>query len=431
MRALYLSTPLLTQNGESRLITILPKSLTSTRIECEMQKCCLTDTRLEYDTFAKDGSYCCGAKGQPSAPLNGSNLDRHTYSHSELLPAWYALQKHTPRSKPDAIKAPRYPENVAFRFRWGDFAALSYVWGDPNITQPILVNNQEVQITRNLHCALDVMRGLGHFSGRFRLWVDALCIDQSNNGERTDQVAEMGRFYSTAWTVVAFLGPEDQDSSKAIDLVEDLASYHGRQGACERLEDELMRSQGYHDRGSCLALNQLTLRRYWERPCIIQEICLGASRTVLFAGSRSIDWQRFCHGIEVVHLHLWVAKNACVARDRRAISPADTKTWETTGPLHHIWKDLWALSQTEKLKDKPFTFSRLLEVANFSSSYDPRDKIYGLLGLMPPGLATRIVPDYALDAATSFIRVATLLGWRRDEGEGCSIERARQSDYIQ
>jgi acyl-CoA-binding protein len=72
------------------------------------------------------------------------------------------------------------------------------------------------------------MQSLGHFSGSFRLWVDALCTDQSNNEERTGQVAEMGRFYSTAWTMVAFLGPEAHDSSKAIDLVEDLASRYGR-----------------------------------------------------------------------------------------------------------------------------------------------------------------------------------------------------------
>jgi hypothetical protein len=250
------------------------------------------------------------------------------------------------------------------------------------------------------------MQSLGHFSGSFRLWVDALCIDQSNNEERTDQVAEMGRFYSTAWSMVAFLGPEAHDSSKAIDLVEDLASYYGRQGACERLKDELMRSQGCHEPGSWLALNHLApvLGATLDHPRAVS----WATRTVLFVGSKTIDWQRFCHGIEVVHRHLWVAKNTCVARDRKVIDPPNTRIWESSGPLHHIFKDLWALSQTDKLKDKPVAFSSFLEVGNFSNSFDPRDKVYGLLGLMPPMLATRIVPDYAVDAATTFTNVAML-----------------------
>jgi hypothetical protein len=95
MHDIYHSIPLITQTGDLRLITIRPKSGASTHIECEMQKCCLADTCDEYDTFAKDGSY----------------------SHSELLPAWHALQMPTPQPPPDIPKVSRYPENAASRFR--------------------------------------------------------------------------------------------------------------------------------------------------------------------------------------------------------------------------------------------------------------------------------------------------------------------------
>lgn len=32
----------------------------------------------------------------------------------------------------------------------GQYLALSYVWGDPYDTRPVRVNNQDVQVTRNL-----------------------------------------------------------------------------------------------------------------------------------------------------------------------------------------------------------------------------------------------------------------------------------------
>lgn len=216
----------------------------------------------------------------------------------------------------------------------------------------------------------------------------------------------MRRFYSTAWSVVGYTGPEAEDSDMAIDLVDDLASYYGRPEECERLRDVLMESHGDHPPGSWLALNRLTLRPYWERLWIMQEICLGAMQTVIFAGVKRIDWYRFGCGIEVVHRYLWLAKDKCVDRDRKAIDPDDNRTWELSGPLHHIWKDLWALSQQERLENEPLTFSRLLEVATFANSYDPRDKVYGLLGMMPIELAAEIVPDYEIDAVTVFSRMA-------------------------
>jgi len=38
------------------------------------------------------------------------------------------------------------------------YTALSYVWGDPTITKPVLVNGIEVQVTLNLERALRHIR---------------------------------------------------------------------------------------------------------------------------------------------------------------------------------------------------------------------------------------------------------------------------------
>ncbi|KAK6956388.1 hypothetical protein Daesc_001665 [Daldinia eschscholtzii] len=85
------------------------------------------------------------------------------------------------------------------------FEALSYVWGDVNDTLPIEVLGQEFRVTRNLESALRHLRDSDQIR---RLWVDAICIDQNDNLERSHQVAMMDMIYSRAERVIAWLGLE-------------------------------------------------------------------------------------------------------------------------------------------------------------------------------------------------------------------------------
>ncbi|ORX98068.1 heterokaryon incompatibility protein-domain-containing protein, partial [Clohesyomyces aquaticus] len=68
------------------------------------------------------------------------------------------------------------------------FAAFSYVWDDPNFTQPITINDVSFEVTTNLYTAL---RRLRSENEPRVLWVDAICIDQSNLEERGVQVFRM------------------------------------------------------------------------------------------------------------------------------------------------------------------------------------------------------------------------------------------------
>lgn len=84
------------------------------------------------------------------------------------------------------------------------FEALSYVWGNDKDSVPIVVQRRQWQIKPNLDMAL---RALRHSREERRLWIDALCIDQSNMNEKSDQIALMGTIYCTALRVIAWLGP--------------------------------------------------------------------------------------------------------------------------------------------------------------------------------------------------------------------------------
>lgn len=70
--------------------------------------------------------------------------------------------------------------------------ALSYEWGGPIITTVALVDGKDFQMRANLAAALCCMRDTKKTR---QLWVDAICIDQTDHAERNTQVALMGDIY--------------------------------------------------------------------------------------------------------------------------------------------------------------------------------------------------------------------------------------------
>ncbi|KAK0744662.1 heterokaryon incompatibility protein-domain-containing protein [Apiosordaria backusii] len=91
------------------------------------------------------------------------------------------------------------------------YEALSYVWGNPQDTGPIIVDGSHFQATKNLMAALRRLRSSVDLKV---LWVDAVCINQADNDEKTHQVGMMARIYKDAADVHVFLG-----ESGVLDLI--------------------------------------------------------------------------------------------------------------------------------------------------------------------------------------------------------------------
>lgn len=92
-----------------------------------------------------------------------------------------------------------------------DYSALSYVWGDPKITKTIRVNGCAIPVTANLEAALKRIRDKGSDWAKGRLWVDAVCTNQSDIAERNAQVAMMCDIYQHARKVIVWLGETGAD----------------------------------------------------------------------------------------------------------------------------------------------------------------------------------------------------------------------------
>jgi hypothetical protein len=94
------------------------------------------------------------------------------------------------------------------------YEALSYVWGDPNITVPITVEDHPLPVTTNLETALRYLR----LEDEPRiLWIDAIVINQRDLKERATQVALMADIYGKAASVTVWLGPPDTLSTRIMD----------------------------------------------------------------------------------------------------------------------------------------------------------------------------------------------------------------------
>ncbi|KAL9601236.1 MAG: hypothetical protein Q9219_002641 [cf. Caloplaca sp. 3 TL-2023] len=85
------------------------------------------------------------------------------------------------------------------------YSALSYVWGEQSNKTTITCDNQPLRVTQNLNQALLQYRKKGWSQ---LLWVDAICINQSDLEEKTAQVKRMKKIYQGAALVVIWLGPE-------------------------------------------------------------------------------------------------------------------------------------------------------------------------------------------------------------------------------
>ncbi|CAI0647327.1 unnamed protein product [Colletotrichum noveboracense] len=111
-----------------------------------------------------------------------------------------------------------------------EYETLSYTWNDESPSESMTVmstsyNCQTLLLTPNCASAFRVLqkRIVGGTVAQIGLWVDAICINQSSNAEKSTQVGMMAEIYSRASRVILWLGmscaPPDLKSLWMIQLL--------------------------------------------------------------------------------------------------------------------------------------------------------------------------------------------------------------------
>ncbi|OAL54636.1 HET-domain-containing protein [Pyrenochaeta sp. DS3sAY3a] len=178
-----------------------------------------------------------------------------------------------------------------------DFEALSYVWSDQSQKVPIRCNGQDHSIGQNLHEALMEYQRQGSTRG---LWVDAICINQSCDTEKSQQVRMMRDIYGIAKRTIIWLGPLQPNDIEGIDLAEMIYAkcrknneYNENDGFIDR--DFNCKDQGVPEpiegqdiRRSWRALFNILIHPWFTRIWIVQEL-LVSQHPIMWRGERSIE----------------------------------------------------------------------------------------------------------------------------------------------
>jgi hypothetical protein len=96
------------------------------------------------------------------------------------------------------------------------YEALSYTWDGSDKPRSISINEQNLAVTENLYTALLRLRDR---SFERILWIDAICINQENLKEQSQQVQLMAKIYSKATRVLVWLGEAADNSDTALEKI--------------------------------------------------------------------------------------------------------------------------------------------------------------------------------------------------------------------
>ena len=96
------------------------------------------------------------------------------------------------------------------------YMAISYSWGNPKDRVLVSCNENDLQITRSLHGALWRLREKGYTG---QIWADAICINQQDSIEKTEQIRMMGDVYQKAEQVFIWLGEDEENDELGLVLM--------------------------------------------------------------------------------------------------------------------------------------------------------------------------------------------------------------------
>jgi hypothetical protein len=236
----------------------------------------------------------------------------------------------------------------------------------------IKLDNQDYLVRESLWWAL---RHIQLKDSPRTLWIDAICFDQSNNQERNHQVSQMGRIYSRASNIVAWIGLEEDNTKLVQEFLHEI-SFDKNRHLSQRQITKYEKDMRYGDQ---LALKVAALlavchRPYWTRLWIIQELKLS-HRGIVQCGSISFDlasFRRFNAG-SWIEFCRW-------ADDESAAEMASSP----------------AMRQFE-ITRRDWGARTLLDLVRFHSEAEceePRDRIFDLLNLCQDCCRVALPADY-------------------------------------
>ena len=280
------------------------------------------------------------------------------------------------------------------------FATLSYAWGDPKPAKQIRCGRALVFVAQSLHDALVYIRN----PRKPRLvWVDCLCIDQSNTEEKSRQVQRMHLVYGMSHCI-AWLGVES-DPERDLTAMLPILSWFSE--AFSFVESPPSATGSWHNVGSHFKSNPIrgwsslynlpwaALHRCLNRDIFSRLWCV--QETIL---ARSNDLRT-----SISHLNITVLARSCnllaeILEDNlrngsvedidsdvdttKSLLSRCTEIYQTLAGITATGSHLPCIRYTQPATGNPWKVASTAATAMrlyWKECSDPRDRIYGLAGL--------------------------------------------------
>ncbi|KAI0547030.1 HET-domain-containing protein [Xylaria curta] len=241
-----------------------------------------------------------------------------------------------------------------------EFEALSYVWGSQRDLIQICVSGQIKYVTSNLASALHHLR---NEENERKLWADAVCINQDDNDERNSQVQLMQQIYSGASRVVVWLGPLNNRDQEIINLIK-------RLGSNLRLHWIAIPKMGQE---FFLRLYMFLRHEWWSRIWTVQEAVLAKQMTYYRGKVRLSNH-------DLTNMAASYKEHVYTTRCCNALTVPDKFGFDVAGYIKAVTDDILHMRQF-RLGIRQANFDKVALLFRSREATDPRDHVYGLLGI--------------------------------------------------
>ena len=290
------------------------------------------------------------------------------------------------------------------------YVALSYTWGmeadgDASFNRSIMISGKPKAMTQNL---FECLRRVRHRAEPLRIWIDAICINQTDDDEKASQVANMAEVYANAQSTVVWLGERDRNGNdtEMFALLKCLSAGEHRQHSlkehswrdidgqvyvrCDAITSRMTGLSRAQTNEIVSKILQFLKRRYFTRRWVVQE--LRRSGEIAFHWSRyRMPLQEFMRALKTL-------------QDFSLYSGCGMDKYSA-----RIHSEL-AVTMVNRIRLlKAYAKMTLLELlmdCSENECSDPRDRLFALSSL---DRGASIKPNYSVPFTTLYIDFARLL----------------------
>ncbi|RYP66131.1 hypothetical protein DL771_007965 [Monosporascus sp. 5C6A] len=314
------------------------------------------------------------------------------------------------------------------------YVALSYTWGDASVKRrPVFVpldlfdpqceKFYLIEATENLFQALRQLPPLQDIS---HIWADAICINQTDEVEKTWQVQQMWDIYKSSRFVMMWMGSGGASTNKFMDMMRDTMAEETKRliaGGGDDIGPDQLRVP---DAFSMMSeFQRLAQNGYWTRAWIRQEISSHEpDKVIVCYGRRLVEFNVLDYFVKAIINSAQDIDNVSAIQR----TPHQETIWLIArSPAFRIMSDALDSSlKGEKARIVHILYNwvrRFYVWGDGLQANDPRDLIYSLLGMTNwrPQDGDRMKPDYTIDARKVYIKMTKqwprICVWRNDSDD--------------